>query len=111
MGARRTRRNTADEVGNVLVATETFVTSHDGERVTIRKGKTHVRAGHPIAEANPNRFRPVDVHYDVETARVEPPAPPAGGGASGRRQASSQTPTPPAAPTTGGTQDNGNPDA
>jgi hypothetical protein len=60
----------------IYVATESFVTIIDGERIAVHKGKTRVRAGHPLHKAAPNLFKPLDVHYDIETARQEPTPPP-----------------------------------
>lgn len=61
---------------DVYVARESFVTDLDGERITVRKGKTRVREGHPLLRGREHLFKPVDVQYDVETARQEPTPPP-----------------------------------
>jgi hypothetical protein len=63
--------------GTIYVATDSFVTVVDGERIVAKKGKTRVREGHPLHRAAPSLFKPLDVQYDVETARAEPviPAP------------------------------------
>lgn len=55
----------------ILVANETFVAEHDGAPVVIHKDHTRIRAGHPIAEAHPDMFKPISVHYDIESADVE----------------------------------------
>lgn len=60
-------------MADILVARETFVAEHNGAPVVVHKGVTRVRAGHPIAEANPEMFEPVTVHYDtVEQATAAP---------------------------------------
>jgi hypothetical protein len=58
----------------VYVATETFVCEVEGAVHTITKGRTRVRAGHPVYVANPQYFEPVDagVQYDVEQATADP---------------------------------------
>lgn len=61
----------------IYVATDSFVTVIDGERIVVNRGKTRVREGHPLHKAAPSLFKPLDVHYDVETARQEPVIPPA----------------------------------
>lgn len=62
----------------ILVARESAVFTHDGEKHVIHRGITRVRAGHPILEGREDLFEPLTVHYDVETARQEPAVPPKG---------------------------------
>lgn len=81
---------------NILVAKDTFVTVVDGERVTVKKGKTRVAEGHPLHRAAPSMFKPVDVTFGVETARNEPPAPPAGSGTPPAPPAADPAPADPA---------------
>ncbi len=63
------------ESSDILVARQSAVFTHDGERIVIHKGQTRVRAGHPIVEGREDLFEPLTVHYDVETARQEPVVP------------------------------------
>lgn len=58
--------------GEILVATETFTTDVNGTAVIVRAGVTRVRAGHVLAKANPQYFKPIEVHYDIEDATEEP---------------------------------------
>lgn len=59
---------------DVLVATETFTCEVDGETYMVHKDRTRVRADHPLAKANEDRFKPVDLstHYDIEQATAAP---------------------------------------
>lgn len=68
--------NTQPETGDILVCRESAAFTFGGERIVIHKGKTRVRAGHPILEGREHLFEPITVHYDVETARQEPTPPP-----------------------------------
>lgn len=63
----------------LYVAKTSFVTVLDGQRITVTKGKTRVRAGHPLLEGREHLFRSVEdgVQFEVETARQEPVVPPA----------------------------------
>jgi hypothetical protein len=58
----------------ILVAKETFTTELDGSPVVVQKGRTRVRAGHPLTEGREELFEPVEleVHYDVEQATAAP---------------------------------------
>ena len=60
------------KLGDVLIATETFVTVLDGQEVTVHKDVTRVRAGHPLAEGHASSFKPLDVHYEWEDASSRP---------------------------------------
>lgn len=57
---------------DVFIATRSFATVLDGKRVMVRKGVTRVRQGHQLLRENPERFKPLDVHYDVEQATKAP---------------------------------------
>lgn len=61
-------------MADILIATETFTTEVDGVPQVIQKGVTRVRAGHPLAEQNPDYFEPADrhIHFDVEQATKAP---------------------------------------
>jgi len=56
----------------IYIATNSFATHVDGKRVMVRKGVTRVREGHPLLKDNPDRFKPIDVQYDVEQATKAP---------------------------------------
>jgi len=58
----------------VYVANESFACQIDGKDYQIAKGITRVREGHPLLQANPQYFRPMEdnVHYDVEQATAAP---------------------------------------
>ena len=58
--------------GEILVARKTAVMQVGDQRVTIRKGITRVREGHPLLEGREDMFEPISVHYDVEQATAEP---------------------------------------
>lgn len=64
------RRKDPDQ--EILVAIETGEVSAGGETYFIRRNVTRVRAGHPLAKAAPNFFKPIDVHYDVERMTAAP---------------------------------------
>ena len=56
----------------IYVATRTFVTTLDGKRVMVNRGKTRVRHGHPLLKGREHLFSPIGVHYDVEQATKAP---------------------------------------
>lgn len=56
----------------IYIATRSFKTYVDGKRTMVRKGVTRVREGHELLRENPERFKPIDVHYDVEQATAAP---------------------------------------
>jgi hypothetical protein len=58
--------------GDILVATETFTCTVDGSPVTVHKGQTRVRAGHPILKGREMWFKVLDVQYDLEQATAAP---------------------------------------
>ena len=58
--------------GDIYVARESFATTLDGENLSVKRGITRVRDGHPLLKANPNRFEPLEVHYDVERTTAAP---------------------------------------
>lgn len=59
-------------MSDIYVADETFTTTVDGAPVVIRRGKTRVRAGHPVLEGREHLFKPLTVDYDVEQATAAP---------------------------------------
>lgn len=59
-------------MSNVYVAKKTAVLQVDGKRVTIRRGLTRVREGHPLLDGREDLFEPLTVHYDVEQASAAP---------------------------------------
>lgn len=61
--------------GNILVARETAMFVYEGERVYIHEGVTRVREGHPMLEGREHLFKPIDVHWEIETARSPEPVP------------------------------------
>ena len=65
----------ARQEADVYVAKESFAWSGpDGENYQVHKGRTRVRAGHPLLAANPGYFELADVtvHYDIEQATAAP---------------------------------------
>lgn len=75
--------------GEILVAVTSGVVVVDGHRHTIRKGRTHVREGHPIQAAHPGMFGPIRVDHDVEEATAAPGEKRNVSPAAGRRRRSS----------------------
>ncbi|HEX7100002.1 MAG TPA: hypothetical protein VF377_12255 [Acidimicrobiia bacterium] len=63
-------RNTA--APEIYVARSTGVIKIDGKVVTYTAGQTRVRAGHPLLKAVPAKFKPLDLHYDLEDATATP---------------------------------------
>jgi hypothetical protein len=67
--------------GEILIATETVLTTFDGADVYITAGQTTARAGHPILKGREAMFTPVQVTWDMPEpeqkapARAAPPAP------------------------------------
>lgn len=59
-------------LGDIFVARESFSTDLDGVPVTVQKGATRVRAGHPLLQGREDLFEPITVHYDVEQATSAP---------------------------------------
>lgn len=45
------------------------------QRAVIHKGVTRVHPDHPMVKGNEELFKPLDLHFDVETARAEPTPP------------------------------------
>lgn len=59
-------------MADILVAKRSAIVMFDGRRVTIRAGRTHVRAGHPILDGRQDMFEPIKVEFEVDD---EPKAP------------------------------------
>jgi hypothetical protein len=61
-------------MADVYVATEDFAAEYDGKPLTVVKGVTRVRAGHPMLKVYGAYFTPADtkVHYDVEQTTAAP---------------------------------------
>jgi hypothetical protein len=55
-------------------ATETFATELDGVPVVVHRNE-NVRAGHPLIEANPDKFKPLEVTTRWETVEQATAAP------------------------------------
>lgn len=58
--------------GDIFVARDSFSTEIDGVPVSVQKGVTRVRAGHPLLEGREGLFEPITVHFDVEQATSAP---------------------------------------
>lgn len=58
--------------GSVWVATESFVTDLNGERVVVQGGHTRVRDGHPLLKGHEQSFRRMEVHFEVEQTTAAP---------------------------------------
>lgn len=57
---------------NILVANTNAAIVHDGQSVMLHRGRTHVRAGHPILAGREHMFEQLHVDYDVEQATAAP---------------------------------------
>jgi hypothetical protein len=44
----------------MLVATQSFAATYDGELIGVRRGRTRVAPDHPLARMHPHRFVPDD---------------------------------------------------
>ena len=58
--------------GEIVVAKESFSTTLDGQIVTVHKGVTRVRVGHPLLKGHEQFFEPLSVQYDYEQATAAP---------------------------------------
>jgi len=56
----------------IYVAKESFSTVLDGDEVTVQKGRTRVREGHPLLAGREHLFEPQAVDYEVEQATSSP---------------------------------------
>lgn len=52
----------------ILVARQSFTAELDGVPVSVVRGVTHVREGHPLLEGREELFEPVTVHFEVNSA-------------------------------------------
>lgn len=60
-------------MSEMLVAKKTFIATLDGKRVVVKAGKTRVHAGHELAAAHPEFFKPAEAQYeDVEDTTARP---------------------------------------
>ena len=59
-------------IGQLYVASESFVADVDGVPQAFSEGKTLVREGHEILERMPHLFKPARAHYEVEQATAAP---------------------------------------
>lgn len=57
---------------DIFVAKESFTVTLNGESITVNKGQTRVRAGHPILKGREMYFEPLTVQFDVEAATSKP---------------------------------------
>lgn len=58
--------------GKIFVATESGTVDFGGQYYAFTRGVTRVREGHPLLKVLPDYFKPIDVHYEWETATAEP---------------------------------------
>lgn len=58
--------------GEMYVAKTTFYAVIDGQRTMVKKGRDLVRAGHPLLDRFPDKFKPATVRFDVEQATAAP---------------------------------------
>lgn len=63
--------------GDIYAARKSAALVFAGKTLFIEEGVTLAREGHPILDAAPEMFEPVFVHFEVDAAREEAPAPPA----------------------------------
>lgn len=66
------RQRKQPEGERVFIASESFITTIDGESVAVQKNITRVREGHPLMAGREAFFRELDVQYDVEQATAAP---------------------------------------
>lgn len=52
--------------GDILVAKRSAFFTYEGQRVMVKAGRTHVRAGHPILAGREDMFAPVEVDFDLD---------------------------------------------
>jgi hypothetical protein len=55
----------------IYEARESFATELDGEQISVSAGE-RIREGHPLIVANPARFKPLHIKYEVEQATAAP---------------------------------------
>lgn len=76
----RLTKGTVVTDSKILIADESGAISYTDEdgnvqNAIVHKGVTRVRSGHPLLKGNEALFKPIDVHFDVRTARAEPKIP------------------------------------
>jgi hypothetical protein len=57
---------------DIYVAKDSAVLFADGRQYVVHKGRTRVRADHPLLRRNGHLFKPLDVDFDVEDASAAP---------------------------------------
>lgn len=60
--------------GGILIALDSAFFTHEGQPVTITRGKTTVREGHPILKGRENLFGPITVDFELPAAPAKTPA-------------------------------------
>lgn len=55
----------------IFEAIESFATQYDGEDITVQVGE-RIREGHPLLKGREDRFKPLEVKYEVEQATAAP---------------------------------------
>jgi|SRR5690606_31813694 hypothetical protein len=58
---------------DIYVATESAVLFVGGQQYVVHKGRTRVRAGHPLLARNAHLFGPLGVDYDIEQTAESAP--------------------------------------
>lgn len=58
--------------GAVLVALDSAFFTHEGQPVTVTRGVTTVREGHPILKGRENLFGPLKVDYELPETKTAP---------------------------------------
>jgi hypothetical protein len=64
----------ATDAAEFFQAKESFATMFNGTIVDVRRGE-NVRAGHPLIEANPEKFQPVELSSRWDTVEQATAAP------------------------------------
>lgn len=57
---------------DILVAKRTFSVQAGGRRHIFRKGKTRIRAAHPLVAGREHLFEPIVADYDIEQTTAAP---------------------------------------
>lgn len=59
----------------IFVCSETFISNYEGAPIKFVQDLTRVRAGHPLLTQFPDKFKPVDAHYEVPEVEQATAAP------------------------------------